>query len=76
VSPRNTPGQKDHRNVPGCRVELFLDVSEICGSVVGSTLSDEDVWVVDGIRRDGDRDIREMLTDGDEILTVIEGERC
>jgi hypothetical protein len=32
--------------------------------------------MIEGIRRHRDSDIREMLTDGDEILAVIDGERC
>jgi hypothetical protein len=41
-------------------------VNECCSE----HMNEEDVWVMDGIRRDVDRDIKEMLADNDE------GEHC
>jgi hypothetical protein len=35
-------------------------------------MTDEDVCVTDGIRRDVDRDIREMLEDGVDGVTVVD----
>jgi hypothetical protein len=35
-------------------------------------MNEKDIWVMDGIRRDVDRDIKEMLADSDEGVSIVE----
>ena len=35
-------------------------------------MTDEDTWVMDSVRRDVDRDIVDMLGDGDDVVTVLD----
>jgi hypothetical protein len=35
-------------------------------------MNEEDIWVMDGIRRDVDRDIKEMLADSDKGASIVE----
>ncbi len=50
---------------------LFHSVT-IIHSFCFATMNEEDIWVMDGIRRDVDRDIKEMLADSDKGASIVE----
>jgi hypothetical protein len=50
-------------------VTMFPRFVNVC---CNEHMNEEDVWVMDGIRRDVDRDIKEMLADMDEGVSIVE----
>jgi hypothetical protein len=50
-------------------VSMFPRHVTVCCS---DHMTEEDVWMMDGIRREVDREVKDLLTDGDDFVTVLD----